>query len=267
MQTNWAIPVLSVVRGWSRYATLYTYSSSTIIFTIMSILNAFLDSMYGKEVPRKRTISQVDNLVSTSIQTLATSQKRLKIAPSRPLPYILTEREMSLADFQKELNSDKEKLKRSNLAVQSNSSMAEGKAPKETRLLHDGYPNPAVKSESPSGPFFFTPSLPSSANPSPITSFEEEPVHHTPWVPVTDPTRSIPILQVTEPDEVSDGWKYPEFVAVKEEDVVSPGTLLLPSPHSPEVEHCFGNGNSFKDEDFRILSELEDYGVIDAYFD
>ncbi|KAH9808672.1 hypothetical protein DFH28DRAFT_1134999 [Melampsora americana] len=232
----------------------------------MSVFDSFLDSMYGQEVRRKRMLSQVDNSFLTSILAPAASHKRPKNSPPRAISYILTERETSVADFQRELNADNEKSTPSTL--QFDPSFNERKALKEELASsEDGHPTstPDTMSESPSGIPSFTYSLPSSANPSPIISFNEQPVHSTPSVSATDLMRSIPVLQVTGPDEIPDWSEHSQSFEAKTKEVVSPGPLLVLSSQALEVEHCVRT--SLEDEDSAILSELEGHCVIDAYFE
>ncbi|EGG11127.1 uncharacterized protein MELLADRAFT_102852 [Melampsora larici-populina 98AG31] len=155
----------------------------------MTAFDEFLDLMYGKEVPRKRTISHVESSVPIPVQPPAAFPKRAKVTPSQPLPYILTEKDMSLADFQKELNADKERLRRSTL--QSASILDKSKSSQQTQALEQctSFPTsaPTVTSENRSIPV----SIPLSA--TPIVPQNPTPPYKRPSEPSpTLPTSSSP---------------------------------------------------------------------------
>ncbi|KAH9808675.1 hypothetical protein DFH28DRAFT_1135001 [Melampsora americana] len=161
----------------------------------MSVFDEFLDSMYGKEVPRKRTLSHVNNSVTipNSVQPPAASPKRAKVTPSKPLPYILTEREMSLADFQKELNADKERLKRSI----NQSILDKSKSLEQLQASEQSTSGPTSASTAMSESRRIPHSLPSSATPSPMvtrnTTSYNRPSESSPIPPAsTSPSSAIP---------------------------------------------------------------------------
>ncbi|KAH9808671.1 hypothetical protein DFH28DRAFT_908030 [Melampsora americana] len=225
----------------------------------MSCFDAFLDSMYGPETPspRKRTISHVD--VSIQTPTPVAHHKRVKCTPyqHQALPYILTDREMSLADFQMELNHDREQERERESSLRFNEETALQKA--LALLMSPPTFTPAAISDIRSSPA----SSSSSATPSPVLSRNTlHPQHRyiRPEGPVTDPRRTIPELRVTE--EIPD-WVQLSKMFEEKEQAINYELLLVPGTYLPAVQNSLGTHSPVEDNSDN-LSELE--ALIESYF-
>ncbi|EGG11023.1 uncharacterized protein MELLADRAFT_60034 [Melampsora larici-populina 98AG31] len=196
----------------------------------MSCFDAFLDSMYGKEVSRKRPITHVEKSVCVSNATSRANIKRARITQpeirsstrSRP------EKTMSLEEFVIDMYTGRDMvLKSSPRKVNEPKRYTEGEALKlALELLMSPPPAPRTSINGTSSPTSTYPSVSSSLNPSPTGPQKEKAVYHESLNPVMEPNRSIPLLYLTEPEE--DPYWLAEVCEATREDFMDETLLKVP---------------------------------------
>ncbi|EGG11130.1 uncharacterized protein MELLADRAFT_59999 [Melampsora larici-populina 98AG31] len=230
----------------------------------MNCFDAFFDSMNAPKTPRKRTISHVENSVATLDSTA--HHKRSRSGPYQPpaLPYIFTEREMNLMDSPKELDDDRERER----DQEHTSRFDDGTALKKALdlLMSPPTSTPAALSDCRTSPSSFS----SSATSSPLISRRAIRHYRRPAGPVTDPTRTVPMLQLIEPEETPQWLQLSKIFEENESAMINYDLLLVPGTPLPEAQPEFDIQPSLvaahppEDEDAKYLADLE--ALIEAYF-
>ncbi|KAH9808676.1 hypothetical protein DFH28DRAFT_608499 [Melampsora americana] len=164
----------------------------------MSCFDTFLDSMYGKEVSRKRTTSNVEHSVCLLIQT--PREKRARTSEHK----FKKSMTMSLEDFVEGMYTGRDMTVMPSKTVKVTSSISnEAEALKLALqlLMSLQAATPTLTNESKSSPSPSYSSLPSSVNPSPTGPRKQRPLQYRPSTPTLEPRRFIPLLYVTDPEE------------------------------------------------------------------
>ncbi|EGG03957.1 uncharacterized protein MELLADRAFT_108889 [Melampsora larici-populina 98AG31] len=215
---------------------------------------AFLNSVYGPHVSRKRTIAHIDNSVCVSDLAPVAHIKRARIVRPQPQGFIYTSTGVTTSsqDFAY-VGSGSEVIRRSypnmNFLITNHQETTRHEDFEAFKLqlaleLLMGPAPPSLMSGNQTSPSTSTSSLPSSLNPSPTVPFRQTTSYpHRPPNPAIERRRPMPLSFVNVPNEDPHQFERSQMIEAKGKEGVSQSSSLK------SVEE--------KDEDKKILNDLQ----------